>query len=94
MLMWLLLDAYQLKLDSLMSKMNEAVEMAQGMEERHNLTEEKHQSEVDSLNRKITSLTEQANDSQETITSLRNELLQGILRDSGYVCGSCVMLIT
>lgn len=73
-------EAYQTKLDGLMSQLSSAVEMAQGMEERHNLSEEQHQSETDSLNRKITSLTEQATESQETVTSLRRELLEGTRR--------------
>ena len=60
-----------------MSKLNDAVEMAQGLEERHNLSEEQHQSTVDSLNRKMTSLSEQSEESQHTVTSLRNDLLEG-----------------
>lgn len=71
-------DEYQSKLDGLMGKLSDAVEMAQGMEERHNLSEEQHQSSVDSLNRRIASLTEQSAGSQETVTSLRNELLEGM----------------
>ena len=66
------------QLDGLMSKLTEAVEMAQGMEERHNLAEEQHKSDTDSLQRRIDSLSEQAEKSQENVTSLRNELLAGM----------------
>ena len=52
--------------------------MAQGLEERHNLAEEQHQSDTDSLQRRIDSLSEQAEKSQENVTSLRNELLAGM----------------
>ena len=61
-----------------MSKLTEAAEMAQGLEERHNLAEEQHKSDADSLQRRIDSLSKQAEKSQENVTSLRNELLAGM----------------
>ena len=61
-----------------MSKLTDAAEMAQGLEERHNLAEEQHKSDTDSLQRRIDSLSEQAEKSQENVTSLRNELLTGM----------------
>lgn len=63
-----------------MSKLTEAAEMAQRLEERHELSEEQHKSETNSLQRRVDSLSEQAEKSQETVTSLRNELLEGMIR--------------
>ena len=75
---FLVTEKYQTQLDGLMSKLTDAAEMAQGLEERHNLAEEQHKSENDSLQRRIDSLSEQAEKSQENVTSLRNELLAGM----------------
>ena len=71
-------ENYQTQLDGLMSKLTDAAEMAQGLEERHNLAEEQHKSDTDSLQRRIDSLSKQAEKSQENVTSLRNGLLAGM----------------
>lgn len=79
---------YQGKLEGLISRLTQAGEMAQGLEEKHTLADEQHQSEMDSMNRQLTGLREDVTQSQSVIAELKVKAADGRLRC--HSTSSCV----